>query len=264
MDAHPFYAYSAWLVFAVISTALLAAVLAGYWLGHVASRRIVDRSEIWTIQASILGLLALLLGFTFSVASSRYDLRRILVVDEANALGTTFLRVQALPEPYRTSLSAMLRRYIDLRLKLAPVRDDPTMSAQVRRETERLQQAMWKQAAALAEKEPTPVTAIFLTSLNESIDLYASRKAAYLARVPSTIMWILTCIAIVSLAIVGYGFGLSGERGWVVMALVAVVVAAVIVMIIDLDQPQSGPTRVSQQSMEDLRSSLSGFEEAGR
>ena len=208
----------------------------------------------------MLGVLALMLGFTFSVAFNRYDTRRMLAIDEANAIGTTFMRAQTLPEPYKTNLSNMLRRYVDLRVQSASVLNDHDQLLKLRRDTEELQQAMWRQAARVAKSNPTPVVAVFEQSLNKSIHLYASIVALFFARVPDTILWILALIAIASLGIVGYGFGLVGQRSWLMMALVAIIVSAVIVMIVDLDRPEAGPTRVSHQSMVDLRQSLSGFE----
>lgn len=261
---HPFYLFDAWLLLLVVTAALVAAGLVGRAVGRLASSRTSDATQLGTIQASVLGLLALLLGFTFSLASYRYDGRRLLAIDEANALGTTYMRAQTLPEPYRSNLSRMLSRYIDLRLGTPQTINDPASSARVLRQTDRLQQEMWGQAAEVARKQPTPVTAVFLTSLNESIDLFASRKAEYYARVPATILWIMSPIAVLALALVGYGFGLSGQRGILLVLLVSVMIAGVIVMIVDLDQPQRGPTRISQETMLDLRSSLSGFEKASR
>lgn len=264
MDAHPFYAYSAWLVFLVGALVLLAAALIGFQIGRLTNQRVSDKDQIGSVQASVLGLLALLLGFTFGVAFSRYDSRRLLAVDEANALGTTFLRAQMMPQPYKTNLSNLLRRYIDVRLQMLRVGHNPSKLTRVRHDTLKMQQAIWRQAQGAARAKPDDITGTFVTSLNQSIDLYSSRAAEFYARVPATILWILSLISVASLAIVGYGFGLSGQRSWMIIGLVAVLVSGVIVMIVDLDQPQSGRTRVSQQTMIDLRDSLAGFEDAGR
>lgn len=260
MEVHPFYTYSLLVVQCIVSFVLLASALVGYSLARLSRQRTADTSEIGTIQASMLGMLGLLLGFTFAVASSRYDTRRVLAIDEANALGTTFMRTQMLPEPYRTSISKELRDYIDLRLRAASVLGDQTALAGVKRETEKLQQTIWKQATAMARKHDTPISAVFVTSLNQSIDLYASRVATFYARVPSIILWILLCIAIAALGMVGFGFGIGGQRDWLVMAVVSIMVASVIVMIVDLDRPEAGPTRISQQTMVDLKNSLSGYQ----
>ncbi|MCE5324356.1 hypothetical protein LLG46_13735 [bacterium] len=264
MEGHLFYCQRALFVFIETSLVLFAAGLIGYMIGHIVSGRVGERSQIGAVQASILGLLALMMGFTFAAASARYDARRILAVEEANALGTTFLRAQTLPEPYRTRTSQMIRKYVDLRLQSISVINNPKALARVKSKTERLQQDMWAQAAAAARRYPNPITAIFLQTLNESIDLYSARVAAFRNRVPDSVLWILAFIAIAGLAITGYSFGLSGQRDWIVLGLVSVLVAAVIIMIVDLDRPQTGPTKVSQQSMIDLRDSLSGFEAHSR
>ena len=264
MDAHPFYAHSTWSVLIVTSLVLMAAALVGFLIGRLTYRQIVDKSQVSTIQASVLGLLALMLGFTFGVASTRYDSRRILAVNEANALGTTFMRAQMLPKPYKTRISGMLRHYIDVRLKTVSAINNLATARELRKETEQLQREIWGQAVGAARQDSSPITALFVTSLNESIDLHASRIAEFLARVPSTIMWILISIAIAAVGLVGYGLGIIGQRSWLVMALVSVIIAAVMTMIVDLDRPEAGPTRVSQQSMVDLRNSLSGFEQANR
>lgn len=263
MEEKLFYSHGLLFVLVMTSIVLMAAGVIGLLLGLRASRRDGGQSQIGTIQGSLLGLLALMLGFTFATASSRYDTRRGLAVDEANAIGTTFLRAQTLPEPYRGSLSNMLRRYVDLRLESVSKLGDPTELMKIRQETESLQQTMWKQASAVAREYPTDITGLFEESLNESIDSYSSRIAAFLSRVPGTILWILAVIAVISLGTVGYGFGLSGQRSWPIIALLSVTIAAVIVMIVDLDRPEAGPTRVSYQGMVDLRNSLSGFEVKG-
>ena len=264
MGGHLFYGQRAIFVFIETSMVLFATALVGYGVGRIFTERIRDRSLIGVVQASILGLLALMLGFTFAAASARYDDRRLLAVDEANALGTTFLRAQTLPEPYRTKTSQMIRKYVDLRIQSISVFDNLKALIHTKSETERLQQDIWAQAAAAARHYPNPITMSFIESLNESIDLYSSRIAAFNNRVPDVVLWVLAFIAMAALAITGYSFGLAGQRTWIVMAFVSVLVAVVIIMIVDLDQPQTGPTQVSQQSMLDLRSGLSGFEERSR
>lgn len=259
MEAQLFYMHSLLTVLCAVSLLLFAAALIGTVIGRGSRERIDDKSQIGTIQASMLGILGLLLGFTFAVASSRYDERRVLAIDEANALGTTFMRAQTLPEPHRSRLSDGLRGYIDLRARTASLLDY-TRVMKMGPRTEHMQQAIWRQATLLGREHNGEMASLFLSSLNQSIDLYASRVATFHARVPGTILWILLCIAAASLGMVGYGFGVVGQRGWLTMALVAVMVAAVMVMIIDLDRPETGPTRIDQQTMIDLSHSLSGYQ----
>lgn len=262
MEEQLFYRQNPLPLLIVVSIFLFLAALTGYFIGQRRRERAGDGSLIGTVQASMLGMLALLLGFTFAVSSSRYDARWGLVVDEANALGTTFLRAQMLPEPYRTNISDMLRDYIDLRLEIASHAGNLDKVIAIRRKTEDLQQRIWGQVVAVARDDPhSVVTGLFITSFNQSIDLYSSRTTWFLARVPITILWILSFIAIAAFVITGYSFGLAGQRSVMIIALMSLMVAAVIVMIVDLDRPVAGPTRVSQQSMTDLKNSLSGFEQ---
>ena len=259
MDGHLFYTRSPLFVLIAVSLVLFGAAMIGSAIGRRQRDRVQDGSQIGTIQASLLGILGLLLGFTFAVASARYDTRRVLAIDEANALGTTFMRAQTLPEPYRSAISSDLSRYIDLRARASLPQSDEGQLAHYHKQALRLQNAIMKKAAAVGRAYQNDIVALFVESVNESVNLYATRIATYYARVPETILWILLCISIAALGMVGYGFGLTGQQGWIVMSLVAVVVAAVIVMIVDLDRPEAGPTRISQQTMLDLKNSISGY-----
>lgn len=261
MEGQLFYMRSPLFVLCAVSVGLFAAAAIGFAVGLKSRDRTEDKSEIGTIQASILGMLGLLLGFTFAIASSRYDSRRVLAIDEANALGTTFMRAQTLPEPHRRILSDSLRRYVDLRVRAAPLTKNPAKLTMLRSQTEQLQQTIWRQTTVLARQRDTDITAAFVESLNETINLYATRVATYYARVPNTILWTLLYISVAAVGIVGYGFGLAGQRGWLVMAMLSLIVAAVVVMIVDLDRPEAGPTRISQQTMADLRRNLSGYQD---
>ena len=152
MEGYLFYGQRAFFVFIEMSIVLIAAALMGFAFGRVISRRVEDRAQVGAVQASVLGLLALMLGFTFAAASTRYDARRLLGVDEANALGTTFLRAQTLPEPYRTTMSRMLHDYIDLRAESISLSSDTKKLMRIKGETEKLQQEMWGQAASAARR----------------------------------------------------------------------------------------------------------------
>lgn len=264
MERHLFYTGSLWAVLTVLSIVLATTAVVGYCIGQRARQRGVDQSQTAAIQGSTLGLLALMLGFTFGAASARYDTRRELMIAEANAIGTTFLRAQTLPQPYRDDLSDMLGRYVDLRLRSLRRLDRPGELKNVQRDTSRLQRAMWAKAAAVSREHPSDITGLFEESLNESIDLFSSRVASFTMRVPDVIMWVLALIAVVALGMVGYGFGVAGQHGWLIMALLSFVVALVIVMIVDLDRPEAGPTRVSQQTMIDLKQSIADYPQGVR
>jgi hypothetical protein len=208
---------------------------------------------VGAIVAAGLGLLAFLLAFTFGMAASRFDTRRGLVLDEANAIGTTYLRAALLPEPHRTEIRTLLRDYVDLRLEAV----QPGMSVPARERSEELQSRLWAQAVVVAEKQPTPITGLFIQSLNEVIDLHAKRVTMGLRnRIPLTIWVALYSTAILAMAGVGYYSGLSSTTRSLATLALAIAFSGILCLIADLDRPQEGLLKVSQQAMVDLRKSL--------
>jgi hypothetical protein len=249
------------LIFFVSIGALILFTELGFHLGRRAGRTISDkaRSQISAVQGAILGLLALLLGFTFAMAMGRFDVRKQLVLDEANAIGTTYLRAQLLPEPPRQEISDLLRQYVRVRLEFYEAGTDEKKLNVASDATDKLQNQLWSIAAALGEKEPRAVTlGLFLQSLNEVIDLNNKRLNALENHVPEIILFLLYFVALVATGLIGYGCGLGGVRNLFVTAVSSVLIAAVILVIIDLDRPRHGLIQVSQQRMLELRHSLEG------
>ena len=233
----------------------------GFHIGRRAGRTTSEkaRTQIGTIQGALLGLLALLLGFTFAMAMSRYEVRKQLVLDEANAIGTTFLRTQLLPEPQRRELADLLRRYVQVRLDFYEAGTDRKKLDTASNATTKLQMQLWTIAAALGAQEPRAVTmGLFLQSLNEVIDLHNKRLTALENHVPEIILFLLYFVALVATGLIGYGCGLGGVRNLFVTVVSSVLIAAVIIVIIDLDRPRHGLIRVSQERMLELRHSLEG------
>jgi hypothetical protein len=164
-----------------------------------------QRREQITASRDALGvLLSLLLGFTLAMALPRYHLRRKLVLEEANAIGTSSLRAHALPSPYRERVRQLLLQYTKARLAYSVA----GISSEGLREplalTKELQTQLWSQAAAAAQTSPTPVVALFLQSLNEMIDLAEKRMAALENRIPPTIWIMLIVIGVMTCLMFGY------------------------------------------------------------
>jgi hypothetical protein len=219
-----------------------------------------SRSEISTLQGALLGLLALLLGFTFAMAMSRFETRKQLVLEESNAIGTTFLRAQLLPEPPRQEISNLLRQYVDVRLAFYEANIDPQKLRQANDRTEQLHKQLWSLTAALGAKDPRAVTTgLFLQSLNEVIDLHAKRITAMENHVPEIILVLLYFVALTVTGLMGYGSGLGGRRNFLVTLMASILIAAVILVIIDLDRPRRGLIRISQQRLVELRDSLAKY-----
>jgi hypothetical protein len=253
------YRFDTWLVCLILLVLLLVALEAGFRVGRRTRPLMVegDRSAATTVIASVLGLLALLLGFSFSMAMARYDARYELVVHEANTVGTTFLRAKMLPEPRRTRVARLLRNYVDVRASRAAAGRDQIAFENAVRESERLQKRIWAHAIEAVRTDPKPVpTGLFVQTLNDMIDDHAKRLAAMRNHVPALIYLILYSVAIGAMGLAGYGCGLAGRRNLLATVTAAVLITLVVFAITDLDRPRTGWIRVSQQSILDLRDSM--------
>jgi hypothetical protein len=244
-----------WLLAALLFLALLAARECGYLLRKrrkaSAAAGDAEAGDGFTMT-SVLGLLALLIAFSFSLSLQRYDARRELVISEANALGTTWLRTELLDDADRTRLQALLRRYVDIRVEFG-LASTPEQEATAFRKTEGMQQELWDATSeVVAPFRTTPLAALLVTTTNESIDLAATRKATREARIPPRILLILMIYALIAAAMVGYEKG--RHRAATSLLFVLLTLAASVVM--DLDRPSTGAIRVSQQPMLDLQRSI--------
>lgn len=261
MNGELLYGIDGWIVSLVLLSLLAISTKLGYRFG-CRKQAIVNeagRSQFSSIQGAILGLLALLLGFTFAMTVSRFDARKQLVLDEANAIGTTFLRTGLLPEPHSSQAVTLLRRYVDVRLKFYEAGIDGQKLRAASQESEQIHRQLWSQAESAAKQDVRAVsTGLFIQSLNDVIDLHAKRITAMQNHVPESIILLLCFVAILSLGLTGYGCGLAGQRHFIVTTAMAILVVAVIYVIIDLDRPRRGLIKVSQQSMLDLREFIAG------
>jgi hypothetical protein len=217
----------------------------------------IEMADIALILGAVMTLLALLLGFTYAMSESRFETRRQLVVEEANAIGTTYLRAKALPEPRSSQIQELLRQYLALRVEIAiKIDDTPEKIREMDNRSKQLHGLIWSHAAALARESPSPITSIFLQTLNEMIDLHSKRLAAFRNRVPFSIYLVLLIVSIITLWLVGYYFG-RRQRGRILTTVVVLLLASVMWLIMDLDQPTRGAIRASQQSLIELHQDLS-------
>jgi hypothetical protein len=234
--------------------ALLAAAAAGY-CGHrwlIKRRGETDPESHDHLLTAILGLLALLLGFTFSLALNRYETRRELVVQEANALGTTWLRVQLLEPPNKAVLSGLLRDYLDVRLAWSEASTAPQLAAR----TAMLEQKLWAATGQAVRTDPSPqLSRALMDAMNESFDLASARAATRVAHVPDRVLDVLLLYALLSAAMLGYASAAKGKPQRIATSAVMVLLTLAMVMILDIDRPRSGAIEVSQQPLEELKQS---------
>lgn len=242
-------------VLLAIAGLLLAIAEIGYRMGKRAPLRDDGalKSEVAGYLASVLGLLALLLGFTFSMAWSHYDLRRNLVLQEANSIGTTYLRTSFLPSLQRDESRKLLRNYTAIRCEAeAAFESVPSLLA-----TEsNLQQRLWSQVEEVANLAPNPVTVSYITSLNETIDLQSASLAAARYRIPAALWLILLIVSLFGLWACGFNAGVNRKRAYFLTVGFPVLITLVMFLIVDLNSPRMGLIRTDHSSMTDLRDSM--------
>jgi uncharacterized protein (TIGR02246 family) len=242
-------------LFLAILALVLFSVEGGYRLGRFRRDRTEDEKEapVGAMVGATLGLLAFMLAFTFGMAAERFEKRRQVLLDEANALGTTWLRAGMLPER-REAIRALLREYVDTRLSAMA---SGRVTEGIRR-SEQIQDQLWAQAVPLAEKYPgSIVVGLFIQSLNEVIDLHAIRVTAGIRnRIPGPIWLSLFAVAALSFAGMGYHAGLSRTSRSMAEIAVALTFTLVIGLIADLDRPSEGILRVSQQALIDVQKTM--------
>lgn len=244
-----------WRVIVIVSILLLASTELGFrlGLGLYRTKDEARKSQIGGIQTVILGMLGLLLGFTYAMAVDRFESRRALVLAEANAIGTTYLRAALLPEVHREAIEKLLRQYTSARLDFYSAGMDRSRQADARRTITHIQHQLWTHAVAAAKAAPTPITAAFISALNETIDLEAARMHAFRTHVPGLVWLLVLAVAACGCCAGGYGAGASGARGAFPTIVLPLLIAVVITLIADLDRSYGSWIGIHQQPLLDLK-----------
>ena len=214
-----------WGIFLFSLIVTFLSIEIGSYLGKWRLGRLTDGEKVHTgpIITAGLSLLAFMLAIVYSAVDSRFVELKHVVLDEANAIGTAFLRADLLPNADRTEVRQLLQDYVNLRVE-AGHNGDKKQIEQVINRSEELQSDLWSKAVAIADQQPTPISALFLQSLNELIDMHEKRiTVAIHHRLPVDIWTMLYGLAILALAMGGYDFGLSGSRRLIVVTVSAAV-----------------------------------------
>jgi hypothetical protein len=244
------------LLFGITIMVLLLAVEGGFRLGGY--RQHHSKSEnaghVLALATATMGLLALVLAFTFNLAATRFEARKQIDVDEANAIRTTYLRAGLLPGDRGGKVRALLREYVDFRLEAA----QRGKVAQALQRSEELHHELWKEAEAAGRGQPeATVVGLFIESLNKTIELHARRiKVGIRGGIPEALWAALFVIAILNLAVFGYHAGLVGTRRSPGVATLIASLSIVLILTADLDRPLEGAINVSQQAMIELRRTM--------
>lgn len=224
---------------------LFAAVVAAVELGRFVGRTNSDTPGTSAVNGAIFAILGLILAFSFSGAASRFDQRRALIVEEANAIGTALLRIDLLPADAQPPIRADFKRYVDARIAVyADVGDEAAFRARLRAANQ-ISTQIWAQAVA-AGKRPDAVPAanmLLLPAPNAMIDITATRAFAMLMHPPVVIRYMLVGLALVAAFLAGIGFG-GRSQGRLHELAFAAIVAMTIFVTVDLEYPRSGFLRV--------------------
>lgn len=232
--------------------AMIAAAFAVEELGYRLGRLSGPRDEVFTKQLGLVSnatfaLVAFLIGFGFSGAASRYVDGLDLVVKEANALGTAYLRADTMQQPMRNELKEALRRYAASRLELLRSRDAET-TARLLVEVGPQQNRLWE-IALRGTADNAPLMNVVLPSLNEVIDLHTTHLSAARRHIPNAIMAALLASAVISLALISFGNGQIGRRFPILNAVYGLVLVIALWMTIDLDHLRRGMIQVNTQPL---------------
>ena len=216
--------------------------------------RATDQNELTIVQTAALTLLGLIVGFSFSMAVSRYDQRKNLEEAEANAIGTEYARADLMPQSTATAARGLLKRYLDQRI-LFYLTSDADRLKQVRAETDRLGADLWALARANALAQPTPVAALVVSGVNDVLNSADYTMAAWLNRIPVPAWWLLVMIGVGSNLTIGLG---AKRFNSLLLAVLPLTVAISLFLIADIDSPRGGVVQVAPQNLNRLAASLRG------
>jgi hypothetical protein len=251
MDSFP-----TWFVFVATTLLVVAAIEVGYMLGKSAHRRTEDEKEspVSAIAGTVLALLAFMLAFTFAIVSDRYDNRKALVREQADAIRTSYSQASFLSEPDRDTAKGLYQQYVDLVLQAAD-RDNFDKLPELIGQAQAIEAQLWGMAVAKVNGgDNSDISAMYADSLTEMANVQANRIAvAVQARIPSGIWIALYALVIIGMIAVGYQTAIAASRRTWAMVLLAVSFSIVITLIAVLDNPEHGYITVPQQPLKDLQ-----------
>ncbi|WP_016957596.1 hypothetical protein [Catenovulum agarivorans] len=258
LGEHFLYSLSSISIVLVLFSLLVVFNQCGYWLGQKYKND--DDGDIKAltnaVQTSTLGLLALLLGFTFSMSMQRYDQRNQAMIAETNEVQNLVLQVQLLPEQHQQQLLPMIHKYVEQRLELGQIditRFDERAAYQAKVKV--IQQAMWLSVAQIAQQNNLDMSVI-TKQLQLVFETYNKRNALLMMHVPEVVIYLLFTVFVSAFCILGYSSGLASKRIIIPTTMVMFLITMIVFIIIDLDRPKRGLIKVNQDSMQLIATEL--------
>lgn len=211
-----------------------------------------DTEDFTFIVGATLTLLGLIIGFTFSMSVSRYDQRKNFEEQEANAIGTEYLRVDVLPPADAAKIRSMLKLYLDQRILYYMARNEAPLAG-ISATTTHLQKQLWTAAITPAKAQPSPLTALVVAGMNDVLNAQGYAQAAWWNRIPAAAWILLVTISFFCNLLIGYGVRLRSE---LLFLILPVVLSISLFLIADIDSPRRGVIHVRAQNLESLAESL--------
>ena len=244
-----------WAIYVLTVIFLFLAAEAGFRLGKSVQKRWPDQAQagVGTVVGAALALLGFLLAFVTSIAIGNFNQRRQLVVSEANAIGTTYLRAGYLADPYGVETRKLLREYVNLRIKAL----DPAATKSAIARSEQIHDELWLMAEEIAKENNASTISLYLSSLNEVIDLHTERISAELGfRVPPIMVLGLYVVAAMTMILIGVYDSYREKHNLIALIMMVLIVSVVFWVIIDTDRSNVGLFQIPQEALIDLQQRL--------
>lgn len=247
------------IVYVFIMAVLFLAAEFGFYIGRVRKNIINaggEDKQTGSIMGASLGLLAFLLAFSFNIVSNIHSERKSLVVDEANAISTLYLRTEMFELEQARTIRNLLKDYVDLRAYLGTVELTNEIADEGIEASESMQMLIWDNVLGIIKFSDNPMNRTLVEATNKVIDIHAERVNAAFLRLPMVSIFLLLVIAILTLGLMGYQSGLNGIRVLLPRAALILSLATVMIVILDLDRPGGNLIEISQKTMLDLQEQL--------
>ena len=242
------------LIFILSFAALWLAAWVGAWLRKKEREQEADfRDAFGVILAATLTLLALIIGFSFSMATTRYDQRKNYEEQEANAIGTEYLRADLLSPVDAAKMRSLLRRYLDQRILFYTVHDEEELR-QIGARTVQLQTELWAAVKPAAAEQPTPVVALVIAGVNDVLNAQGYTQAAFWNRIPTAAWGLMMAIAICCNML--FGHSLRSKARAKLLVVLPIIISIAFMLVADIDTPRHGIVRVSPQNLVSVAESL--------
>lgn len=241
--------------FFVSFVVLFLATRLGVWLRDLRPLSDDERQDFSVVQAATLTLLGLIIGFSFSMATARYDQRKNYEEEEANAIGTEYVRAGLLPAPDAQKARTQLKEYLNLRIRFYVVRDEDLLQ-RINSDIMRLQTDMWNTVQTPAVAQPTPVISLAVSGMNDVLNSQGYAQAAIWNRIPVSAWGLMIAIAVCGCLLIGYGAREKGGTGRTLLIVLPLVVSIAFLLIADIDSPRRGLIHVAPQNLQSLSQSL--------